>query len=192
MNCSRLVIGITAIAVALGAAGCGSSRHAASGTPAPTPIPPPSLASSASPSPSLTPSPTPSPGPVTPDPAGPPSPTVSPSPAPSTCAALAARTFMHVTAAKEGVDGSLTLTGNPAKLVCGGLDDSHYNVATTTETGHVNPGALIQVFPLSTGHPVAISPGQLPSYLATDQDTRIFLITGTLGRITGLQEEFHP
>jgi hypothetical protein len=99
---------------------------------------------------------------------------------------------MHVTAAKEGVDGSLTLTGNPAKLVCGGPDDSHYNVATATETGHVNPGALIQVFPLSTGHPVTISPGQLPSYLATDQDTRIFLITGTLSRITGLQEEFHP
>jgi hypothetical protein len=29
-------------------------------------------------------------------------------------------------------------------------------------------------------------------YLAGDQGTRIFLVTGPLTRITGLQEEFHP
>jgi len=93
---------------------------------------------------------------------------------------------------KAGSGGSLTLTGNPATLVCGGADDYHYNVATTTVTGHVIPGASIKVFPVSVMHPVAVGPRRLASYLATDQDTRIFLVTGPLGRITGLQEEFHP
>jgi hypothetical protein len=192
MKHARLMIGLTAAFVTLGAAACGSPGHAASGTPRPTPIPMPSLASSAQPTPTGTPAPSSSPAP-SPSPApGASTPGASPVPTGSTCAQLAAHTFMHVTAAKEGTDGALTLTGNPATMVCGGADDFHYNVAKRTETGHVNPGAVITVFPVTTGHPVAISPGQLSSYLATDQDTRVFLITGTLARITGLQEQFHP
>ena len=192
MKHARLIVGVTAAFGTLGAAACGSSGQAASGTPRPTPIPMPSLASSTqatpaptgTPAPSSTPAPSPAPGASTP--------AASPVPTGSTCAQLAAHTFMHVTAAKEGTDGALTLTGNPATMVCGGPDDFHYNVAKTTESGHVNPGAVITVFPVTTGHPVTISPGQLSSYLATDQDTRVFLITGTLARITGLQEQFHP
>jgi hypothetical protein len=192
MKHARLMMGITAAFVTLGAAACGSSGPAASGTPRPTPIPMPSLASSAQPTPTGTPAPSSSPAP-SPSPApGASTPGASPVPTGSTCAQLAAHTFMHVTAAKEGTDGALTLTGNPATMVCGGADDFHYNVAKSTETGHVNPGAVITVFPVTTGHPVAISPGQLSSYLTTDQDTRVFLITGTLARITGLQEQFHP
>ena len=105
---------------------------------------------------------------------------------------MATDTFIHITAVTSGVDGALTLTGNPATLVCGGPDDSHYNVATSTESAHVNPGATITVFPVSAGHPESLSPYKLSSYLATDDDTRIFLVTGPLSRITGLQEQFHP
>ena len=50
----------------------------------------------------------------------------------------------------------------------------------------------VMVFPLSKMHPVAIGPGQLASYLSTDEDTRIFLVTGPLTGLTGLQEQFHP
>jgi hypothetical protein len=39
---------------------------------------------------------------------------------------------------------------------------------------------------------VAIRPGKLASYLSTDEDTRIFLVTGRLTTITGLAEQFHP
>ena len=77
-------------------------------------------------------------------------------------------------------------------LICGGPDDSHYNVASTTETAQVTPGASITVFPLSKMQPEPIAASKLASYLATDEDTRIFLVTGPLTKITGLQEQFHP
>ncbi len=90
---------------------------------------------------------------------------------------------------KAGTDGALIVTGNPATLVCGGFDDLHYDFTTATVTGYVIPGASITVFPASAMHSVAIGPDKLAAYLATDQDTRIFLITGPLSGITGLQED---
>jgi hypothetical protein len=77
-------------------------------------------------------------------------------------------------------------------VICGGFDDLHYDVATTTVSSHVIPSASILVFPAPPMHLVAIRPSALAAYLATDEDTRIFLVTGPLSRITGLQEEFHP
>ncbi|HEY7144769.1 MAG TPA: hypothetical protein VH637_11010 [Streptosporangiaceae bacterium] len=105
---------------------------------------------------------------------------------------MAKHRFIHVTAVTSAGGGALTLTGNRATLVCGGLDDSHYNVASGTETGHVVAGASITVFPVRLGHPKPISEAKLASYLATDDDTKIFLITGPLTAITALQEQFHP
>jgi hypothetical protein len=172
---ARLMTGGTGVLAALLVAACGSSGPGAtaSGTPsAPAPSPAPSLAAS---SPSI---------PATP--AAPPG-TVSPA-----CAALAAHTFLHVTAVQAGTDGALTLTGNPATLVCGGADDLHYDFTSATVTGHVIPGASITVFPIPAMRSVAIGPHRLASYLATDEDTRIFLVTGPLSRITGLAEMYHP
>jgi hypothetical protein len=59
-------------------------------------------------------------------------------------------------------------------------------------TAHVLASASVKVFPLPTMHPVKIRLAKLASYLATDDDTRIFLITGPLRAITALQEQFHP
>jgi hypothetical protein len=93
---------------------------------------------------------------------------------------------------QAATDGSLTLTGNPATLVCGGPDDSHFNTATSTVTAHVIPGASIMVFPVSKMHPEPIAADKLAAYLASDYDTRTFLVTGSLSAISGLQEQFHP
>jgi hypothetical protein len=182
-----------AAAMAVLVTACGSSGATASGPPAssaPSVPSTPSVAASATASSPVavtpTPTPTPTPAPTATVPAA------SPAPSASTCAQLASRMFVHVTKVKAGTGGALTLTGNPAKLVCGGPDDSHYNVAATTVTGHVIPGASIKVFPLPKMHPVAIRPGKLASYLATDEDTRIFLVTGPLTAISALQEQFHP
>ncbi len=109
-----------------------------------------------------------------------------------TCAQKAPHAFVHITHVQAAASGALTVTGNPATLVCGGPDDFHFNVASSTETGHVVPGASIEVFPVSTMSPQPIQPGKLASYLATDSDTRIFLILGPLTAITSLQEQFHP
>ena len=109
-----------------------------------------------------------------------------------TCAQKGTHAFVHITHVQAAASGALTVTGNPATLVCGGPDDFHFNVASSTETGHVVPGASIEVFPVSTMSPQPIQPGKLASYLATDEDTRIFLIVGPLTAITSLQEQFHP
>jgi hypothetical protein len=87
----------------------------------------------------------------------------------------------------------LTITGNPTQLICGGPDDFHYNFATTSSTtGHVIPGASIEVFPISRMGTERIQPSQLAGYLKTDTDTRIFLVGGPLTAISSLQEQFHP
>jgi hypothetical protein len=191
---ARKIAIVVAPAIALLATACSSGGTTASSAPSSTPpsVTPSISATVSSPLPV-----TPSPVPTTPTPTLPPTPTptappASPAPSASTCAQLASRIFIRITAVKTGPGGALTLTGNPAKLVCGGPDDSHYNVAKTTETGQVNPGASIMVFPLSKMHPVAMAPGKLGAYLRTDEDTRIFLVTGRLTTITGLQEQFHP
>ena len=108
------------------------------------------------------------------------------------CAALAARTYLHLTAVRDAGAGGLTVTGNPARLVCGGPDDSHYEVGAGRATGQVVAGASVITFALATMSPKAISASQLAAYLAGDQGTRIFLVSGPLTRITGLAEEFHP
>ena len=109
-----------------------------------------------------------------------------------TCAQKAKHAFVHITRVRSAPGGALIITGNPSTLVCGGPDDFHFNIADSIETGHVVPGATIDTFPISKMAPERIQPSQLASYLATDQDTRIFLIGGSLSAISSLQEQFHP
>jgi hypothetical protein len=113
----------------------------------------------------------------------------------TTCAQLAAHnTYLYVTEAQPSTGGALTLVASPAKLICGGPDDSHYDVAKNLVTAHVLPNASIEVFPTTTGQmrDVPIKASQLSSYLKTDSDTKIFLVGGPVASISSLQEQFHP
>src|ERR1700727_326091 len=180
MRDHRGIAGALAVAaVALLASACSSSGPAASSaelTPANTPTASATSTPRAIPA-SVSPVASTAAPVVTTSPAG--------SPAPGSCASMATRTFLHITAANAASDGSLALTGNPAALVCGGPDDSHFNTSGSTVTAHVVPGAAIKVFPVSKMSPEPIQPGKLAAYLATDDDTRIFLVTGPLTAITG-------
>ncbi|MGO9343328.1 MAG: hypothetical protein ACLP6E_12545 [Acidimicrobiales bacterium] len=82
---------------------------------------------------------------------------------------------------------------NRATLICGGPDDFHWNPAPTTENATVVEGASIAVLG-SPGSTLAapIPFDQFASYMATDHNSRIFLVTGPLDAVTGLQEQFHP
>jgi hypothetical protein len=111
----------------------------------------------------------------------------------STCAQRAADTYIHVVGVTSIASGGLTLTGNATTLVCGGPDDYHFNSAVNVEIATVVAGATIQVLPLTEDMQLkSISESQFAGYLATDMDTRIFLVTGPLSGVTGLQEQFHP
>jgi hypothetical protein len=103
----------------------------------------------------------------------------------------AAHTFLYVTSAKPNADGSLTVTGNHATVVCGGPDDYHYDLAAAVVTGRVLSGAALQV--LSSGaHLQPLTLPKFPAYLTSDKNTRVFMFTGALTGITTLSEQYHP
>jgi len=110
------------------------------------------------------------------------------------CLAFAAsHTFIELTSVVTAPDGSLTLTGHPATMSCGGPDDFHYNVATSSEVAHALPGVTVQVLGTDGSTTEQTIPhAQFPSYLATDHNTRVFIFTGPLSAVTALQEQFHP
>ena len=184
-----VILGTLLAVTACRSSGPGPSPGAAGSEPATSTAP--GYVSAVAP-PSADQAPTMIPTPSTPLAAVTPSDTVVASAGATSCASLAARTYLQVTAAKTAPQGALTLTAHPATMVCGGPDDSHYNVASTAVTGHVLPGATIQSFSISQMRPEPVSAAKLSSYLATDHGTRIFLVTGPVTAITALQEQFHP
>jgi hypothetical protein len=112
---------------------------------------------------------------------------------PQTCAGRAAETFIYIDSAAANASGGFALTANAATLVCGGPDDFHWNTTPATVSATVLNGASIEVLQ-SPGSTLAvpISAGQFAAYMATDHNTRIFLVTGPLDAISALQEQFHP
>jgi hypothetical protein len=111
-----------------------------------------------------------------------------------TCEQKAQLRYIHIVSSVTNSTGGVTVTGNPTTMHCGGPDDVQYNFSSTsTEVVEVVPGVSIQVLSLVGGTEWrGITEGQLSGYLPTDDDTRVFLISGPLDAVTGLQEQFHP
>jgi hypothetical protein len=175
---------------------CGSSSPAASSS-ASASAGTASAATSA-PAPSVAPSTPSASAPAEPTPTAAVSPTMTINPggtnaATQSCAYRAAHdAYIYITKVTSAASGALTITGQNAKLICGGPDDFHWNTVTATETVHTTPTVTVSVFPTSKMAPQPIKPSQLATYLKTDDDTKIFLIGGPLTAITSLQEQFHP
>lgn len=110
----------------------------------------------------------------------------------SACGAFASgHTFLHLTRATANADGTLTVTGATATMVCGGPDDFHYDFAAGTVTGHVLASAAIQVLNQAL-QPTPITLAKFPSYFASDKNVRVFTYTGPRTAITALSEQYHP
>ena len=186
----RWLAGASVIAGTLLASACGSSHPAASSSSsasasaaAPASIAPNTSAASAPAEPTATAAVTPT---ATINPGG-------TNAATQSCAYRAAHdAYIYITKVQSVASGALTITGQDAKLICGGPDDFHWNPVTTAETVHTVPAVSISVFPTAKMAPQPIKASQLAAYLKTDQDTKIFLIGGPLSAITSLQEQFHP
>jgi hypothetical protein len=182
---SRRLAGVTVASGTLLAAACGSPDRGASDVAA---APSPVTARSPAPAPTGAPAAT-----TALDSVLAPAPTAAPPPAAAaanTGCGARAHTYLHVTAARAAADGSLTLTANPARLVCDVRGESHFAVASATMTGHVIRDASITVVPGSGVRAGPITPARLPAYLGSHQDTRTFLVAGPLGAISGLHEQF--
>jgi hypothetical protein len=110
----------------------------------------------------------------------------------SACTAFASgHAFLHLTRGTENPDGTLTVTGVVATMVCGGPDDFHYDFGTGTVAAHVLASAAIQVLNSALQH-TPITLAKFPSYLAGDMNVRVFTYTGPRTAITALSEQFHP
>lgn len=92
---------------------------------------------------------------------------------------------------KANADGSLTVTAHHASVVCGGLDDLHYNIATVTETGTVTPAGTVRML-TGASQEQTVAHADVSSRLATDNWGRIFMVQGPLTAITALTEMYHP
>jgi len=195
----RVLSGVAALSVALLATGCtASSQEAAGSSPAASPVSAPAVTAPAVTAPADTapavtaPAVASATAPAGSGPASAAPPATAGSP--GTCAQAASRTFFQVPVAVAAPDGTLTLTAHPATMVCGGPDDYHYNVATSTETIHALASAAVQVLAANSSGitDVPIDHAALPSYLAGDNNGRIFLVTGQVSGLTSLEEMFHP
>ena len=187
----RWLAGAAVIAGTMLVSACGSSHPTSSLSSSASATPTSSAVAAA---PTVTSTPVAPPTPVATTPATPVNPGGT-NAATTTCAQMAAHnTYLYVTQAQPSSGGALTLVASPAKLICGGPDDSHYNVAKNIVTAHVRSNASIEVFPTTTGQmrDVPIEASQLSGYLRTDSDTKIFLVGGPVSSISSLQEQFHP
>jgi hypothetical protein len=191
----RWLAGASVIAGTLLVSACGSSQPAASSSSSASAS---GASASASAPASVAPNTSAASAPAEPTPTAAVTPTATINPggtnaATQSCAYRAAHdAYIYITKVQSAASGALTITGQDAKLVCGGPDDFHWNTVTATETGHTVPAVSISVFPTTKMAPQPIKPSQLAAYLKTDDDTKIFLIGGPLSAITSLQEQFHP
>lgn len=118
--------------------------------------------------------------------------TASPTAALSACEKFAAtHTFMHLVKAQANADGSLSVTGNAATMVCGGPDDFHYDFGSKAVTGHVSAAAAVTVLN-SSMQDVPITHVKFPAYLAGDMNVKVFTYTGPRAAISAMAEQFHP
>jgi hypothetical protein len=190
--------GASVIAGTLLVSACGSSSPGASSSSSASPSGASAAGSASAAAPTIAPTMVSASAPAEPTPAAAVTPTMTVNPggtnaATQSCAYRAAHdAYIYITKVQAAASGALTVTGQAAKLVCGGPDDFHWNTVTATETGHSVPTAKIETFPTSKMAPEPIKASQLAAYLKTDDDTKIFLIGGPLSAMTSLQEQFHP
>ncbi len=191
----RWLAGASVIAGTLLVSACGSAQPAASSSASASTG---TGVSSSAAAPSIAPSTPSASAPAEPTPTAAVSPTMTVNPggtnaATQSCAYRAAHdAYIYITKVQSAASGALTITGQNAKLICGGPDDFHWNTVTATETVHTVPTVSVSVFPTSKMAPEPLKASQLAAYLKTDDDTKIFLIGGPLSAITSLQEQFHP
>jgi hypothetical protein len=190
--------GASVIAGTLLVSACGSSSPGASSSSSASPSGASAAGSASAAAPTIAPTIASASAPAEPTPTAAVTPTMTVNPggtnaATQSCAYRAAHdAYIYITKVQAAASGALTVTGQAAKLVCGGPDDFHWNTVTATETGHTVPTAKIETFPTSKMAPEPIKASQLAAYLKTDDDTKIFLIGGPLSAMTSLQEQFHP
>jgi hypothetical protein len=107
--------------------------------------------------------------------------------------AIATSTYVRALSARAERN-TVVVTAHPARRVCGGPDNSHYEVGAVTERLTLTASTtvvLITATPSGLGHGT-VAPTDLPQRLVDDRFGRIFLVRGPLTGVTSLEEQYHP
>lgn len=112
---------------------------------------------------------------------------------PPSCSASTSNKFAQAVSATSSENGVL-VHAHPAQLVCGGVDDVNYTVATADETLTLSRSASVSVVIVGTSGvgTQQIPASGLPQWLTTDKNGRIFQVVGAESGLTGLSEMYHP
>jgi hypothetical protein len=105
----------------------------------------------------------------------------------------AAHRYVEAVAARNH-HGVTTVTAHPATFHCGGPDDGHYAVSTSSETLRLHAAAVVKVFHRAND-PSAyqrVKPSALPRRLQRNSAEPIYRISGHRRHITRMTEQFHP
>ena len=107
--------------------------------------------------------------------------------------AVATNTYVQVMSANEQ-GNAVMVEAHPARRVCGGPDNGHYEFGTGTEQLTVTASATVVVLtttPSGLGHET-VAPSSLPERLVDDRFGRIFLVRGPASAVASLEEQYHP
>jgi hypothetical protein len=106
---------------------------------------------------------------------------------------IATSTYVRADSARAEGDG-VVVTAHPARRLCGGPDNSHYEVDAATERLTLTAsttGVLIATTSSGLGHET-VAPTELPQRLVDDRFGRIFQVEGPATAVTSLEEQYHP
>jgi hypothetical protein len=108
-------------------------------------------------------------------------------------AEIADNTYVRAESAHVQGD-SVVVTADPARRVCTGPNNGHYEIGTGTEQLTVPASATVTVLTTTStglGHET-VAPTDLPARLPDDRFGRIFLVDGPSSAVTSLEEQYHP
>jgi hypothetical protein len=102
-------------------------------------------------------------------------------------------TFVRITKAKGNPRYGLTVTGQTVRVHCGGPDDLQYIQTGKPFKGHLLPHAKINVLTFANGiRTPRLAESKFPHWVATDDNSGVYSVTGPFKAIRALAEEYHP
>lgn len=107
--------------------------------------------------------------------------------------AVANDTYVQATSARVA-GNTVVVTADPARRVCTGPDNGHYEIGSETEQLTLTSSATVVLLTTTAsgvGHET-VAATDLPQRLVDDRFGQIFVVQGPASAVTSLEEQYHP
>jgi hypothetical protein len=107
------------------------------------------------------------------------------------CVANSATTYVEaVSAATQG--SVVVLTAHPARFLCGGPNNGHYETGGATTSLTLSPSTAIRMLVSGGPQEETVAAADFPGRLAAETVPGIFSVTGPGSMPTAMQEQYQP